>query len=268
MKRSLGMMRGLALVLALALCAGCVGTAAAEDGLTLSEYVTYRSGYTTFNWTVNGNDPGKVRVYVQIIHNGTSEQSMWLVGETSGTSLTTDRCVPGKEYHVSLCDGEDYILCERDYLIPEAATFSDGSLKHNSVKVSIEKRSAPFNTYPEKYTVLKSFSASEMEAKLNSGTTWYGMKYQMKMPQLRKPRTFFVTVVFESPDGYLHTDVATDITFDRVSNGYQTVWWNLRGAEFFYYLLNKTGRIPTGTYRINLFWDGMWVNETTFDVSK
>ena len=57
-----------------------------------------------------------------------------------------------------------------------------------------------------------------------------------------------------------------DVTFDRVNNGYQTIWWNLAGVDFFYNLYNITGDIPSGTYRTHLYWDGMWVNDSTFKV--
>ena len=90
----------------------------------------------------------------------------------------------------------------------------------------------------------------------------------MRMPTLAKPRTFFVTVAFESPDGFIWVDKAEEITFDQVTGGYQTIWWNIAGPNFFEKLYETTGNIPEGKYTTYLYWDGMWVNTSTFNVQK
>ena len=56
------------------------------------------------------------------------------------------------------------------------------------------------------------------------------------------------------------------MTYDRVNGGTQTLWFYLTGERFFKYLYRNTGTIPAGDYRVDLFWDGMWVNTSTFKV--
>ena len=75
-----------------------------------------------------------------------------------------------------------------------------------------------------------------------------------------------ITLVIEAPDGFKLVDKAGDLNFDRVSNGYQTVWLQLAGDRFFEALYRNTGNIPTGTYQVTLYWDGAWVNTSSFTV--
>ncbi len=253
-------------ILALALCL-CCAAASAETTATLKNSLSYDSGTTTISWDVSGDEPSSYRVYVQVINNGDAAQTNWNLGETTSHWIRTTECLPGKSYKVTLATGDFTILDTREYTLSEAPIFEDGKLKNTSVKVTIEPRrikaGGNFQKDTKKVNALK---ASEIKAALDDESAYYGIKYQMRMPQLAKGRSFFVTLAFESPDGYLDVEQATDITFDRVNNGYQTLWWNLTGANFFNYLNKMEGDIPTGKYTVYLYWDGMWVNTSTFNV--
>ena len=262
------MMKRIALALVLALAVSALlpqGAALAAATYELDSYVTYDTGRTTISWSRSG-DAEEVTVYIQVINNGTSEQSLWRIGTTTGTKVTTTEMLPGRSYRVSLTDSDNYVLAEKDYDMPAPVTFQDGNLKSTSVKVKIEKRSAPYNT--RNYSMEKSLSASKIQSNMEAKTTWYGVKFLMQMPRLAKPRTFFVTLAFESPDGYLYVETAQEITFDKVNGGYQTIWWDLIGTYFFRDMLAKTGTVPAGKYTTILFWDGMLVNQSTFDVGN
>ena len=105
MKRMTGIM---ALVMALVLLVGCwpVSHAKAAATYTLGDRLTYDTGKTTITWTRSG-DSELVNIYLRAIGNGSSEQSLWRVGTTSATSVTTDMCLPGYHYRVSICDLDD-----------------------------------------------------------------------------------------------------------------------------------------------------------------
>ncbi len=245
----------------------CCVSASAETSATLSPSIRYDTGVTTISWDVSGTDASTYRVFLQVINNGPAEQSLWNLGETSTHSMRTTECIPGKSYRVTLTDGSYSILDSRDYTLSEAPIFEDGKLKNTSVKISIEPRRMKSGGNAQKDAKkVNSLKASEIMAALSDGSAYYGIRYQMRMPQLAKGRSFFVTLAFESPDGYLYVEQATDVSFDRVSNGYQTLWWNIAGASFFDRLNHTAGEIPAGTYTVYLFWDGMWVNTSTFRV--
>ena len=54
--------------------------------------------------------------------------------------------------------------------------------------------------------------------------------------------------------------------FKRVSGGYQTIWYYMLGDDYFENLYKITGDIPSGNYTVTMFWDGMYVNQSTFKV--
>lgn len=253
-----------AVVLILGLLGLC---AAAEASATLKNYLDYDGGTATISWDVSGGDSSSYIVLLEVINNGYAKQTRWNLGETKNHSLRTTECIPGKSYRVTLLDNVYSILDTKEYTLSDAAVFQDGKLKNTSVKVSIEPRKMKAGGNASKDAKkVKALKAAEIKAAIENESEYYGIKFQMKMPQLAKPRSFFVTLAFESPDGYLYVEQATDVSFERVNNGYQTLWWNLAGVNFFRYLHKETGDIPTGTYTTYLYWDGMWVNTSTFKV--
>ena len=236
-----------------------------ETAYKLANSLTYNKGITTVSWTYEGTEKAKY-VVGQVIDNGSAEQSIWIADDVSSTRATTGECIPGKRYHIEILDSMYSVLAEKDYDMPAPVKFEDGKLKDVSVKVKMELRSAPYGTWD--YKKVNKFSAAKIQEDLKAETTWYGVKYQMQMPQLAKPRTFFVTLAFESPDGFLYVENCDDVTFDRVDGGYQTIWWNLIGGNFFRALYRMNEKIPSGKYKAILFWDGMLVNESSFTVDK
>ena len=204
---------------------------------------------------------------IQPTDNGDVEQQMVRVGETTKHSIKSVDMIPGKSYKVIVTDGIFRTLAEKVYKMPDPVDFEDGKLKTNSVKVSMEPVSLKKGKKRDKNTKkVKELKRSEIEEGLEDDSIYYGLKYTMKMPQLKKAREFFVTIAFESPDGFLYTVIADDLTFDRVNGGYQTIWFYMIGDSFFSSMYKTTGKIEKGKYQVHLFWDGMWVNTSTFKV--
>ena len=261
------MKRGIRICVLLAAVAllGCLlAGAAMADGVTLADSLYYEAGWTTITWS---GSSGTCRVYQETINNGEVEQDLWNLGTSSNGTIQSKLCVPGKAYRISVCDENDNILAEKDYWLPQAPTFQDGKLKNTSVKITTEMRSYQ-NANIQNHKKVNRLSARDIIAGEEASTYYYGMKYQMRMPTLAKPRTFFVTLVYEAPNGFVYVDKAQDITFDKVNGGYQTIWWDIAGVNFFDSLYHTTGTVPVGTYQATLYWDGMWVNTLEFQVRE
>ena len=239
--------------------------AEAATEVEISSRITYDKGISTIRWDVSGSEESSYHVLATLKNHGSSEQARIYIGETSGHSITTSDLVPGEEYEVMIMTLTN-ILAVADCKVPEAPVFEDGKLTQKSVKISMEDR--VYNVSTGKYQRVKSLSGKEIAAGLEDGSLYYGVKYQMAMPQLAKPRTFFVTLVFESPNGFLFVDRATDLTFDRINNGKQTVWWEIAGPTYFMRLKDTVGEIPAGRYNVHLYWDGMFVNTSSFDIGR
>ena len=264
--------RGISVLIVLCLLAAyivCIPAAASgETKVTLNKKVKYNAGKTTISWKVEGEEENSYLVTIQAVDNGTSPQTRFRLDTTTKHSVEVLDFIPGKKYEVIVRGQFFNILDMRTYTMPEAEEFVDGKLKASSVKISVEPVKMKTGGNPKKDTKkIKSLKASEIIEGYKSGKTDYGVKYTMKMPQLAKTRKYFVTIAFESPDGYLYVDKAGEVTFDRVSNGYQTVWLYITGNNFFYYLYKQIEDIPKGTYKIHLFWNGMKVQTQKFKVT-
>lgn len=263
--------RGTSVLLILCLLAASVlclpVSASGETKATLNKKLKYNAGRTTISWKTEGEEEESYAVTYQLLDSGTSPQSRFRTDGIKKHSFETGDFIPGKKYEVTLWGPLFNILDQRTYTVPEAEEFVDGKLKATSVKISVEPVKMKNGGNPKKDTKkLKSLKASEIIEGYRSGKTDYGVRYTMKMPRLAKARSFFVTIAFESPDGYLFVDKAGDLTFDRVNGGYQTVWLYITGNYFFYYLYKQREEIPTGTYKIHLFWNGMKVQTQSFKV--
>ena len=255
-------------VLAALLLLSALPAASAAGDAVLSDSVVYDCGMTRISWSVSGSGADTYNVYAQITGSGNVRQALVNLGSTSGTSLETSSLAPGKEYEITLADGNFRILDTRTYRLAEAPVFQDGKLKNTSVKISTEARKMKAGGNPKKdIKKIGSFKAKDIEAAAENDSEYYGLKFTMRMPQLVKHRAFFVTVAFESPDGFYLVDWAKSVEFERVNRGYETIWLPLAGYNFFRNLYRITGSVPKGRYQIHLFWDGMWVNTVPFSVN-
>ncbi len=235
-----------------------------EPSATLNDSVSSFAGQTTISWSAGSNSDGEYKVLIEALNpSGGSKSLLQLAGSTKGTSITTGLLAPEKTYQVTLLNSSYNVLDTHEYTMPSVPTFEDGRLKNTSIKITIEQRSTTLNGKYKKYNP---YRASEMESIIAAESAYPCMKFQMQMPQLAYERSFFVQLVYESPNGYTYTDRAQEITFKRVNNGYQTLWWENAGIDFFSDLYSQTGSIPRGEYKVHLYWDGCWIRTSTFQV--
>ena len=245
----------------------CAASAAlADTTVTLSDRVDYDAGWTTISWDVAGDELDEYDVYIKAINNGSATQTTFYCGDTKNHSLKADNMIPGKSYTVYVTDSEGRIYDSRDYEMAEPTVFVDGKLKNTSIKISVEPRRLKKGDPAKKAGKLSQFKASEIEKGIDEDAYYYGLKYSMKMPQLGHERVFFLTLAFESPDGYLMVVSAENMTYEYVARGYQTIWYYILGTNYFPNMLKTTGGIETGKYKAIMFLDGMWVNDTNFVV--
>ncbi len=263
--------RGISALIVLCLLAATVlclpAAASGETEVTLKK-IKYNAGKTTISWKTEGEEPESYTVTYKLVDNGTAPQITFRMDGITKHSLETWDFLPGKKYEVTVWDPFYSMLAKRTYTVPEAEEFVDGKLKATSVKISVEPVKMKYGGNEKKDPKkIKALKASEIIDGIKNQTMEYGVKYTMKMPRLAKARSFFVTIAFESPDGYIIVDRAGDLTFDRVNGGYQTLWLSIAGNRFFNYMYRQREEIPTGTYKIHLFWDGMKVQTQSFKVN-
>ena len=257
------MKRTFALILSAVLLFAFAAAASAE--ITIGD-LQYDSGRATITWTdPDGAGPYKTAYQYQD-PGGCPQCWFWGGGNEAGstaygTSFTFNDLAPERTYIVSVEDANGHEVT-KTVTTPQAYEFEDGKLTTQSVKVKLEHRYT--DSKAKKFKKLKNgLKASEI--KDNQGVYYYGVKYEKQMPRLSKPRTYFEQIVFTAPNGFSQTVIAKDNTMQFVS-ARARFWWELLGDSFFANMINKLGDVVPGTYSIDLYWDGMFVNHSTFEV--
>lgn len=98
----------------------------------------------------------------------------------------------------------------------------------------------------------------------NRSSKEYGFRYDVDYPQLAYSRTYFTQVVITAPNGYLETEVYKTATY---GSEYAGKYWDMPGDWTFRMIYDKNSSVPSGTWTVELYWDGMFVNRSTFKVN-
>ena len=109
---------------------------------------------------------------------------------------------------------------------------------------------------------LNNFNAAEMMRNLRDGYE-YGLFYKIKYPSLAYDRTYTMLMAMFAPDDFVVTVARGTL---ELENRYSWIYWDFVGENFFTRLYDLKGFIPTGTYRIEMYWDGMLVNRKEFKI--
>ena len=160
------------------------------------------------------------------------------------------------------------VKTSRTLTLPTPSSFVDGKLKASSIKVSKKYRYMESGMAYEDAKSLSKFNAAEMMTNMSNSGYRYGLYYRIDLPQLAKSRNFYTTIAIFAPNGFAMSIVAADATYSSFNNApgsYCT--WSCIGTDFFSLLYEKNGTIPTGTYTVELYWDGMFVKSTNFTVN-
>ncbi len=249
------------LSLVLLLAAFLPAAAGADTAVKLADDVRSRDGKVTISWHVTGTGVSSFKVYAKF-SSGDSKQTRYLIGMTSSNSITTGRLMPGKRYEITVTDVLGNQLGSKSYKMPKEGKFKDSKLKSSSVKVTITPMKQSGSSKPKKATL----KAKTIKKAVKKNGDAYSVKYHIKMPRLTKDRSFFVSIFIQAPNDFMKCALAQDVDFDKVSNGYQTLWLDMLDTDFFPDLYEATKEIPSGKYKITMYWDGMLVNSSTFKV--
>ena len=176
------------------------------------------------------------------------------------TYCTLNEMVPGRTYTVEVRDSRG-VSVKRTYTMEPADDFVDGKLKASSIKIGIEPRR---KTPDQEVTSAKRINALVASDIMNNRNTYdYGFKYQVRNPQLAKSRYYFTQIVLVAPNGYTEVMVADDVDFGR---DYSGKYWYMLGDWTFDMIQDLNGSLPSGEWAVELYWDGMFVNRSTFTV--
>lgn len=169
-----------------------------------------------------------------------------------GTSCVLDKLVPGQTYSIVVSNGRRQNT--RTVTVPTG----DFTGFRNDIEIIIQPRSAKNGSTRK----LDAYSVADIE---DDDGTAYGMRIEYHYPKLSKPRSYKSSLAFYSPAGYVaYTTVEQ---WNMKTGNYYTYYKFFDLSHVFSALKSDYGRIPTGTYRLELYLDGDLAGSKTFQVN-
>ena len=231
----------------------------------LNNNISMNKGRTTVSWTDSANNSPYEVAYECVGSGNVSHPSYWAGADrasstTYSKSFTIDSLIPGKTYNIKITDCNNERIT-KTYTIPAADTFVDGLLKASSIKTSLEPRCKTYGADDTSATSTGQLQASTIISNINSKE--YGCQFIIDFPQLAYSRTYFTQIAIIAPNGYTECEAHHTYEYERKYSQYS---YSIIGDWTFanMYEYNKT--IPSGTWTVELYLDGMFVKRTTFTV--
>lgn len=222
-------------------------------------------GKVTVSWT-DTSSLGPYQVAYEYVGGTATQSSFWGGGDESSSTVSTkkfvfSKLIPGKTYIIRVWDANKKLV-SATITIPSQGSYKDGSLQAKNVNVTITPKYEN-----DKGTI---FNVSELKASnivdyLKKGTRSYGIRYEFTVPKATKKLSYYVQLLFRAPNGYGYTENNVQENYDT-TGGAENRFWKCTGTYFFKFLYEKNDSIPTGTYTVEMYWDGMLVNTSTFQV--
>ena len=235
-------------------------TAIPNVGVKINTTVKASKGQYTISWT-GGTAPYRI-TWKPADGKGESFSN----SNIRGNSFTTALMIPGCRYSVTITDAKNKSVTQT-VSVPTASSFRDGTLTANKIGIQISPRYDADGLNGSGGAVyIQQLYASDMLAGIKKGAA-YGLYYRIDLPSFSGERTWMETIVFRAPNGYRYIWYADydNYTFP----GAESWWkWDCMGREFFQEVYNVYHKIPTGQYYIDMYWNGMLVKTTAFQVNQ
>lgn len=231
----------------------------------LSTNISMNKGRATVSWTDSANNAPYEVAYECVGSGSVSHPSYWAGGDqasstTYSKSFTIDYLIPGKTYIIKIYDCNNQRIT-KTYTIPSASTFVDGKLSASSINISLKPRYKAYGTSDSSASSISQLQASTIMSNINSKE--YGFRFDIDYPQLAYSRTYFTQIAIIAPNGYTECEVHKSVDYESAYSGR---YYDMIGDWTFAKMYEYNSTIPSGTWTVELYWDGMFVKSATFTV--
>ena len=231
----------------------------------LDSTVISNNGRVTVSWTDSANNSPYTVAYQYVGNSNVAQPRYWAGGNEAGSttyskSFTIDKLIPGNSYRILVTDCNGMSI-HHIYELPTPSTFVDVKLKASSIEVQILLRQKDSSASYSTASSIDVLRASDIIS--NRGNKEYGFRYDINYPKLAYSRRYFTQVAITAPNGYLECELGSDIQLETECSG---VYWDMLGSWTFKRIYDENSLIPTGTWKVDLYWDGMHVNQSSFNV--
>ena len=232
-------------------------------GIVLNGNYTETRGKRTLGWTDSKNR-GPYTLEYRYTGNTSVNQQTFRAGTTFGKEWSFSGMIPGKNYWIEVRDSQGK---SKGTTLKggSVSNFSDGKLKASSIKIEASPRYKSSSSIANKNaTAINRLRSSDILKGINRAK--YGWKVTVSYPQLAQARHYNMLVAIYSPNGFAYTYFTENYEFTRYNNSGGSFAWELLGDDFFESLYNNTRTIPSGSYKMELYLDGMFVKSLTLNV--
>ncbi len=186
----------------------------------------------------------------------TAQGFHWIHNEIKSKAQIINDFVPGESYWVWASNSAGEETERYVFSAPSVKQFDGFKTKPSISSFNLKSRALGSSA--------KDIDAFKASTIYSSKNIEYGAYVRYDYPQLKNPRTYFLQTVVRAPNGLCAVDYADD---DELPVGDTYSYWTFYSFEKFFAALTHGGRMPpTGTYRFELYWDGMLVDFKTFQV--
>lgn len=231
----------------------------AEREFYINRITVHDKGVTTVEWIDTENKgPYKVcyEFWVEDEYTGDKQfkQTRWVATrDCEGKSYELQHLVPGVHYWITVFD-KDGEMAKVAYKPRNAEKFTE-----STVTATMEPRARMGTEIFE----LDSFSAMATEDA--SDDKEFGLYLRFDHDKLPQDRVFRAVISIAAPDGTVFIDML-DKEFDIAAGRTYTFWSFYNLNSYFASVENMYKSIPTGTYTLSLYLDGMYVTSGTFEM--
>ena len=95
------------------------------------------------------------------------------------------------------------------------------------------------------------------EIDYTEGCFWISLEAMIKLLS-----SYLTQILITAPNGFFAQEYALDVKYE----GYGGLMWYMLGDDTFRKFYDQYSTISAGAWKIDLFWDGMHVNQSTFSV--
>ena len=179
-------------------------------------------------------------------------------------SFTIDGLIPGKTYQFEVTDRNGKSI-KNVHTLPSPRDFfesySDSDFGEAFLGVDIVPAVKAYDQADEEAETISSLDASLIVS--NMGSEEFGFQYSINCLELDQSYTYYTQIFVTAPNGYIGCLLSHDIEYKA---GYGGVYWSFLGSEMFEMVYDKFASIPSGTWTVDLYLDGMHVNTSYFPI--
>lgn len=240
------------------LCADCLVKLLREDdtptALEITGFQTNADGSVTVCWA-DGAEAGPYSVYYELLAHAPVPFGWTAAQGVQTNAVTLRQLVPGVSYVFTVEDAEGN-RATANYYAPTPEEGNEIGAKLRVHTKLIKNHNGRVLDYP--------WRVHEISGDVDFT---YGLYAKLSYVMLVKTRHYAFSLAVEAPNGFADVVYSGELTLNY-GKSEVPAWGFVEMDEYFSYLERYYGGVPTGEYKVNLYFDGKHVFTTSFEVTE